>query len=181
MICRAIHVLLGALFGALHRPLQHDNNQNLPIHEGKDEATQTQEVECLEKKPTEEYTEENKCLNSDMKYKMFYYGSVVVVDNDMNDKRGHHKQLGICDEESKTPPVFDFSLLKNPVFFVYGLSTFLMIIGMAGYGVLNPSRAMSYGATAQQATLLPQVGNNPIYTPYNKKYSFSHSNNAVFD
>ena len=52
---------------------------------------------------------------------------------------------------------FDFSLLRDPVFFIYGFSTLLMNFGMVAYRMHNPSRAVHYGVSPQQAALIPQV------------------------
>ena len=170
MFLLAAYDLLGLLFGALHRPLQ-----TLKPSTVKDRNNKSNEAKkadkCPKQKPEDIYIKNdpksklefeahsNRDSPADATPKSIITISNSVCKNDYQlDNQHENKDDSIKFQKQRTKSSFlDFSLLKDPVFFIYGFSTLLMNFGMIGYKMHSPSRAMHYGATSRFASMIPQV------------------------
>ena len=139
--------LLGLAFGTFHRPLPDAKNENGfqdPNRHGKNHAENNHLNGDSSKRDTNP-------LNGDAKVKedLLEHKPSIIIEDSLS--------LSIEAINNSKSSILDFSLLKNPVFFVYGFATFLMNFGMVGYNMHSPSRAIHYGVSDQLAAYIPQA------------------------
>ncbi|CAH1795978.1 unnamed protein product [Owenia fusiformis] len=115
-----------------------------------------------------------KYINKPMYRKdIFYSGSVTHLPEFKEDSKAYHKSITNVPSEGRNDrtkcgnicgsiidifkTMFDFSLMKNPVFVLYGLSCFLCMTGFFVPFIYLPDHAQAMGVSKEQAAFLISI------------------------